>query len=496
MPFALRVVGLDGSGTRTIADSAFWGLHWGADDFIYYTDQGLNKIRRIPGAGGSVETIVDAPEGSFAGWLSLSPDGDVLIYLRASLTEVGDSEVWARRLSSGEDVALESTRGTGLVKIVGSGHLAYTDRHGRLLVAPIDLDRLEFTGPPVPVARGLESEMARAGAQFAVSTEVLVYTTVEGVGSERLPVWVDRAGNMEPVDPTWTFDPGPDNRGFSLSPDGSKVVVGRSPDGSELLDIWIKQLRPLGAFSILTSDPGEESRPRWTPDGHSVIFIARRPTAFRDFNVFTHRADGMVSEADLLADEEESVAEVVLSPDNEWLVMRLGLLAGDRDIVARHLSSDSLVTAMRDPDSWQIGPALSPYGRWLAYVSEETGRREVYVRSFPDLAAFKTQISLSGGSMPVWGRTGQELFFLSLDGEMMAVDVTLDGGFQAGSPTALFTLDPALEWSAFELSTLYDVDVDDQRFLMLSRVGEEGAPRVVAAFNWLEEVERASGGGG
>jgi hypothetical protein len=487
---------LDGSGTRTIADSAFWGLHWGADDFIYYMDQRINRILRIPAAGGPVETVIEAPEGWFAGFPSLSPDGDILTYLRGTLTEVGDSELRARRFSSGEDVAIESIRGVGQAQLVGSGHLAYVDRQGRLLVAPIDLDRLALTGPPVPVAQGLESEMARAGAQFAVSPKVLVYGTVEGGGSELLPVWVDRAGNKEPVDPGWTFDPGPENRGFSLSPDGSKVVVGRSPDGSALLDLWIKQLRPLGAFSILTNDQGEESRPRWTPDGHSVIFIARPPTDLQNLNVFINRADGTVSEAELLADEEEAVAEVVLSPDGEWLVMRLGVWTADRDIVARHMASDSLVNAMRDPESWQVAPALSPDGRWLAYVSEETGRREVYVRSFPDLAAFKTQISLSGGSMPAWGRAGRELFFLSLDGEMMAVDVTLDGEFEAGSQTALFTLDPSLEMSVTELSTLYDVDVDDQRFLMLSRVGAEGPRRIVAAFNWLEGVERASGGGG
>ncbi|MGD2124412.1 MAG: protein kinase [Gemmatimonadota bacterium] len=493
-PFPLRVVALDGSGPRTLPDTAIWGLHWGVDDFIYYTSWGLNEIRRIPAAGGSPETLVDAPEDWFAGFPSLSPDGDVLTYLMAPMTGVQEPVVHAHRLSSGEDVAIELTRGADQPHLVGARYLMYSDRQGRLLVAPIDLDRLEITGSPVSVAQGLEKGLLVGDAQFAVSSGVLVYQAVGEGGSEVLPVWVDRAGNTEPVDPEWTFDPGPYYGGFALSPDGSKVAAGRSPDGTENLDLWIKQIRPQGAFSILTNKPGLEGRPRWTPDGRSVTFIDR-PMSSPDFNVFTTRADGAVSEAQLLTDEERAVAEALLSADGEWLVMRQGTGAEDRDIVARHLASDSLVTAMADPDSWQSSASLSPRGRWLAYVSNETGQSEIYVRSFPDLAAFKKQISSSGGVMPVWGRTGQELFYMNLDREIVAVNVSEDGGLEDGSQTILFSIDPAIEmWGSSEYA-VYDVDVDDQRFLMLSRMGEDGRSRIMVAFNWLDELEGQWGGG-
>jgi hypothetical protein len=435
-----------------------------------------------------------APEGLGVGFPTLGPGGEVLIYTAVRIANPADSEVRAIRLSSGEDVAIESTRGAGVARLVGSRYLAYFDRQGRLLVAPFDLDGLEITGPSVPVARGLETELTRGGGQYAASASVLVYESGMAGGSELLPVWVDRAGNVEPVDPGWTFDAGPDNRGFALSPDGSKVAVGRSPDGTANLDIWIKQLRPLGPFSMLTHDPGNECRPRWTPDSRSVTYSGRTETDYMNHDVFMKRADGVDSEAELLADEERAVVQALLSPDGQWLVMRLGDLMADREIVARHLASDSLVTSMTDPGSWQTAPALSPDGRWLAYASDETERSEIYVRSFPDLTASKQQVSPAGGMMPVWGRTGRELFFLNFAREMVAVEVPLDGDFQAAAQTTLFTLDPTLEVRQRDLYALYDVDTDDQRFLMLQDVRGSHSRQVMAAFNWLDEVKRAQEG--
>jgi hypothetical protein len=411
------------------------------------------------------------------------------------LTDPEYFEARALDLTSGEETIIQFPFPVTKVQVLRSGHILGADRQGRLWVAPFNLSALELTGPPVLLAQGLETVPQNGGVKFAASgSSVLVYELAGAASSQVLPIWVDRTGNQVPVDPDWTFDPGPDNLGFALSPDGSKVAAGVSPDGTANLDIWVKQL-PRGPFSRLTSNPREESRPRWTPDGHAVTYISPSSASLTDFDLYVQRADGFDSGAELLADEESNVLEAALSRDGAWLVMRTGNFWEDREIVVKDLLGDSLVTTPSDPGSWQTAPALSPDGGWLAYQSDETGRSEIYVRSFPDLAR-KRQISSAGGHSPVWGRKGRELFFVNGARELVAVEVTLGQGFEAGDQTPLFQMGSEILSSGFHFSSLFEVDQDDQRFLMLRSIGGPGRPQLVVALNWLEEAEAQLSEGG
>jgi dipeptidyl aminopeptidase/acylaminoacyl peptidase len=135
---------------------------------------------------------------------------------------------------------------------------------------------------------------------------------------------------------------------------------------------------------------------------------------------------------------------------------------------------------------------ISPDGRWIAYESDETGRVEVYVRSFPDVNRRKQQVSASGGRMPAWGPTGSELFFVNDAREMVAVNVRLGEDLRIGEQAALFTIPPDILVPEGEFYTLYDVDRDDQRFLMLRGADQSSASIVVV----VDPPEpRAPGGG-
>jgi Tol biopolymer transport system component len=494
LPLELRTVRLDGGAPRTLADSVCCFAFWGEDGFIYFNDVAF-RVMRIPATGGSAEPVAPLSDELLAVSPYLAPGGRLLFYTVGKLTDPEYFEARALDLTSGEETIIQFPFPVTKVQVLRSGHILGADRQGRLWVAPFNLSALELTGPPVLLAQGLETVPQNGGVKFAASgSSVLVYELAGAASSQVLPIWVDRTGNQVPVDPDWTFDPGPDNLGFALSPDGSKVAAGVSPDGTANLDIWVKQL-PRGPFSRLTSNPREESRPRWTPDGHAVTYISPSSASLTDFDLYVQRADGFDSGAELLADEESNVLEAALSRDGAWLVMRTGNFWEDREIVVKDLLGDSLVTTPSDPGSWQTAPALSPDGGWLAYQSDETGRSEIYVRSFPDLAR-KRQISSAGGHSPVWGRKGRELFFVNGARELVAVEVTLGQGFEAGDQTPLFQMGSEILSSGFHFSSLFEVDQDDQRFLMLRSIGGPGRPQLVVALNWLEEAEAQLSEGG
>ena len=246
-------------------------------------------------------------------------------------------------------------------------------------------------------------------------------------------------------------------------------------------DLWIKQL-DRGPASLLTFTDGLNRRPTWTPDGLSVTFISNREG---NQDLYVKRADG-VGSADVVLDLGVPVDEGYWSFDGEWLIYRAGITRGERDIFAWRAGSDSAtvpVAAIAGVD--ELAPVLSPDGRWLAYVSNETGRQEVWVRPFPAVEAGRWQISVQGGTEPVWAHSGQELFYKS-QGNLMAVSVQTDPTFAALEMRQLFSTEG---YFSFTYHPTYDVTADDQRFVMIRdrAVVEE---QLIVVENFFEELKR------
>jgi Tol biopolymer transport system component len=262
-------------------------------------------------------------------------------------------------------------------------------------------------------------------------------------------------------------------------------------------DIWIKELDD-GPRSRLTFDDAEDWSPHWTPDGERVTFVSNRDTDdVDDRNVWTKRADG-TGEAELLYDHEGLIVEGFWGPDGEWLVLRGGsFTAGQntRDILALRPGVDSVALPLLAEQYDEQEPALSPDGRWLAYISNETGSFEVYVRPFPDVNTGKWQVSTNGGIMPVWAHSGRELFFWNVSG-LVAAQVDTNSGFQVGEKQRLFTLTP--EYRSAQTNTLFGVSPDDQRFLMARAYqgdSQEAPERpFVLVNNFFEELRARVGG--
>jgi serine/threonine-protein kinase len=282
-------------------------------------------------------------------------------------------------------------------------------------------------------------------------------------------------------------------QGIAVSPDGTRLAVNVGEATAD--DIWVKQLDG-GPVSRVTFHDGQDSRPRWTPDGQSLMFISRRADAR---NLYVKRADGTGS-AETLLDLEPDINEGVWSPDGTWLVIRTGGLAtgavGNRDIWGIRPGVDSVPLPLVAAEWDEKALALSPDGRWLAYESNETGTDEVYVRPFPDTDAGKWQVSTSGGRAPVWAHNGRELFYIKPPPgrQMMVAAVETELTFRVGEREALFPLGGEYHLSAQYAA--YDVAADDEHLFMVRgfAVGDELVPStLIVVENFFEELKAKVG---
>ena len=203
-------------------------------------------------------------------------------------------------------------------------------------------------------------------------------------------------------------------------------------------------------------------------------------------DLFQRAADGSRPEMPLF-EEERPVDEIEFSRDGAWVIYRVGANSGQRDILARRIGTDSsVVLAATDAD--ETSPALSPDGRWLAYVSTESGRAEVYVRPFPNVADGRWQISAQGGQEPVWARSGKELFYrvASTTNVQMVMDVTTGTSFVPGPRRMLFSLE---RYSMSATHQQYAVSPDGRRFLMVRSTEPARTDDLVVVENFFEVLK-------
>ncbi len=477
----LRKVPSGGGAALTLADSASTttpGAAWLDDGTIIYVGTPFD-LRRVSAAGGSWEVVVSNTDigGRFATlpW-PLPRSRGVLFTACNANCSTSDVHVYDTRADTARLLFPEA-----LGAWYAEGYVLYASLTSGLFAAPFDLKRLEVTGPAVPVIDGLQAPELTFSPE---GTALYVLGQTANLGIQEL-VWVDRTGRATPVQSGWTFRPGGANWGMALSPDGSRIALKIETDLGP--DIWIKPL-PDGPLSRFTFHEGEERMPRWSPDGRFVTFLSDRGG---DLDLYRAPADG-TGEPELLLDHDVFLAQGFYSPDGEWLVVRtggVGGVRGGRNILGFRPGVDSVPVPLVATANDEQAPAVSPDSRWLAYLSDETGRNEVFIRPFPDTQRGKWQVSEGGATAPVWAHNGRELFYVSANGDMTAARIDPGPPFSVRERRVLFRVAPEYVWSVVQGSI--DISPDDQRFLMRRNAGieEEGDTRqFVSVQNWFREL--------
>ena len=339
------------------------------------------------------------------------------------------------------------------------------------MAVAFDPERLQIKGASVPVVEGVVQSISSGAAQYSISTTgSLVYVPGGVQGVERKLVWVDRNGAEQPfAAPAHAYE------SPRFSPDGQRIAV--VPDSQ----IWLYDLSR-ETLTRLTFEGSVNSRPVWTPDGKRIAFFSNKAG---QLNLFWQLADGSGGLERLATSDFIDVPQS-FSPDGQLLAFHEVNPTTGNDIMVLRLSDRKVQPFLRTPFN-ESDPRFSPDGRWMAYMSDESGRYEIYVQPYPGPGG-KWQISTDGGTKPVWNPNGRELFYRN-GNKMMAVEITTKPNFALGNPHVLFERPYIL--ANVPISN-YDVSPDGRRFLMVKPTEQaQAAPtQINVVLNWFEELKR------
>ena len=476
----IRVVSLRGGPTLTVADKGVESLPtWGPDGFVYFIGAG-GVIRRVSGGGGPVEDVLkltDPGDGRSYHWLRILPDGRGAL-ATATAGENGDGSTALMRaidLRSGRIGA--ELQGVGGEYVAEARALVYATFDGTLMAVSFDETSLETRGRPQALFAG--AEIRGQETELTVGGGILAYAQ-EGTNAIEQTIWVRRdGGTQELVDPTWAD---PELESFALSPDGGRLAI--SIAGRNRTDVWIKQLER-GPLNRLTFGGTNNDAPSWSADGRTVTYLSVRDGKR---TLWRRRADGVGAE-ELVADVGRDFVEARSSRDGAWLVASVEG-PPSRDIFAMKVGTDSALRPLLT-ESWaEWSPALSPDGKWLAYVSNESGQPQVFVRPFPAVQDGRWQVSTEGALNPVWSADGRELFYRTEAGQAVN-SADMSRGPASLTRRALFRSTPEGRFEINITDQMFSPSRDGKRFLMVRQGTGDTSGDLVIVQNFITELRAA-----
>jgi serine/threonine protein kinase/Tol biopolymer transport system component len=471
---ALKKVSVSGGVAVTLGVASNpGGASWGSQGMITFAPTQVGALQQVQEAGGTPQSLTHFEKGdSTHRWPEFLPGGRALLFAAApNSINFSIGQVAAQMVGTGERRNL--IQGGMSPRYASTGHLIYA-QGGSLMAVPFDPQRLTTTGTAIPVVEGVQQSPFSGAVQYSISNSgSLVYVSGGVQSTQSRLVWVSRNGMEQPLaaPPRAYLNP-------RLSPDGRRVGVTITEQDSH---IWLYDLRE--TFTRLTFEGNANNGAVWTPDGKRIAFSTNPKGG--PLNLFWLLADGSGG-LERLTTSQYLNAPMSWSPDGKLLAFFEVNPVTQRDIWILRMSDHKLLPFLQTPFNEAV-PRFSPDGRWLAYISDESGRYEIYVQSYPGPGG-KWQISTEGGTEPAWNGNGRELFYRNGD-KMMAVDIATQPGFAAGTPRMLF--EGRYERAPFP-STNYDVSPDGQRFLMLKpNESAEAAPtQINVVLNWFEELKR------
>ena len=470
----LKKVSVSDGALQTLCDApGYFGGTLNSDGVILFSGN-LSKLYQVPATGGT-PTLVAAPDAAQKqtrfGLPQFLPDGRHFVAV-VGVVGIGNSVQYSIATGSLDSKTVKPlVQADSYAVYTSPGELLYLEQN-TLMARPFSARRLRFTGSAVRVAQNVGT-IDGYGYLFASAAGVLAYQTVPALDTNQM-TWFNRDGKKLGTvgQPGVYATP-------ALSPDGTKlaVAVGLHPK----TDIWVYDLKR-GTASRLTFNAAYDVNPVWSPDGSQVLFSSTRSLAW---GIFKKAADGLGSTEPVLDSGKQDKSLNDLTSDGRYAIY--DTVQGPTQLWALPLFGD------RKPFAFVLGyfgagsAQFSPNGHYIAYASGETGRNEVYVQTFPQHTG-RWEISTAGGAEPMWRRDGKELYYLTPDEKLMAVDVnTTSSTFQAGNPKELFK--PQLVPMSY-FRNIYVPSPDGQRFLMATPVSETKPEPITVVVNWQSMLKK------
>ncbi|MEJ7849650.1 MAG: protein kinase [Pyrinomonadaceae bacterium] len=475
-----------GGSAQSLADASAEarGGAWGAEGVILFTTGFSTPLLKVTASGGVPVPVtqLDASRNEISHrWPSFLPDGrNFLYYSRATDKEAEGIYVGSLDGGDGKFLLNSTARAAYSPSPYGSGGFLLFMRDTTLLAQPFDADALELSGEPSVIAEGVLTFPGEAGptayAAFSASANGhLIYLT----GKEPMTQlsWFDRTGNTAgPIVP-----PGDYHEPW-VSPDGTRIAFGRE-GGSDRQDIWLLEVAR-GIISRFTLDPASEVCPLFSVDASRIFFSSSRAGKMQLYQ----KPSGGAGTAELLLASDSNAFADDSSSDGRYLLYEIEDPKTSFDLFVLPFFGERVPSAYLQTEFNETHARFSPDGKFVAYVSDESGRTEVYVQTFP-VSGSKWQISIDGGDQPQWRGDGKELFYLSQDKKLMAVPVMPGDSFGAGTPANLFTTQVPTTGLTDDRNNYFSTP-DGKRFLVNNLVDDVNARPATMVLNWATDLKK------